>query len=112
MHKIDIALFLQNEYGEKECRTQIIDTIQSSLECCGGNGPMDWAGSKYASKDPSLPLSLIVSNVNNVFTIPESCCKDVGSIACNEARNIKIAGITSPAIYSTVLIFILIICVC
>lgn len=79
-----------------------MDTIQSGLECCGATGPADWAGSKYSSKDPSLPISLTVSSdANNVFKVPESCCRVVGD-ECNEGRNMKIAGIPSPAIYSEV----------
>ncbi|EFN69865.1 CD82 antigen [Camponotus floridanus] len=94
---------VKKEYGEVECRTQIMDTIQSGLECCGANGPADWAGSKYGSlsKDPSLPISLTVSaDADNMYKVPESCCKEIHSSACNESRNLKIAGIVSPAIYN------------
>lgn len=80
-----------------------MDAIQSGLECCGATGPADWAGSKYASKDPSLPISLTVSSdANNIFKVPESCCRDIGSTICDEGRNMKIAGVASPAIYSEV----------
>ncbi|XP_050462994.1 CD9 antigen-like [Cataglyphis hispanica] len=92
---------VKSEYGTVECRTQIMDAIQSGLECCGASGPADWAGSKYASKDPSLPISLTVSSdANNIFKVPESCCRDIGSTACDEGRNMKIAGVASPAIYN------------
>ncbi|GAB1869183.1 Tetraspanin [Camponotus japonicus] len=92
---------VKKEYGEVECRTQIIDAIQSGLECCGATGPADWAGSKYGGKDPSLPISLTVSaDATNIYKVPESCCREIGSTACNEGRNIKIAGIVGPAIYN------------
>lgn len=92
---------VKNEYGEIECRTQIIDAIQSGLECCGATGPADWAGSKYARKDSSLPLSITVSSdPNNIFKVPESCCKNMDSTICNQARNMRIAGAVNPGIYS------------
>lgn len=97
---------LQEEYGEVESRTQIMDAIQSGLECCGATGPADWAGSKYASKDPSLPISLTVSSdANNVFKVPESCCRDIGTTACNEGRDMKVAGVSSPAIFKEVMLY-------
>ncbi|EZA57085.1 CD82 antigen [Ooceraea biroi] len=92
---------VKNEYGEIECRTQIMDAIQSGLECCGANGPADWAGSKYSRKDPSLPLSITVSSdSNNMFKVPETCCKNMDSTECNEARNMRIAGIVNSEIYN------------
>ncbi|XP_029155750.1 CD9 antigen [Nylanderia fulva] len=92
---------VKKEYGDVESRTQIMDAIQSGLECCGATGPADWAGSKYASKDPSLPISLTVSNdANNVFKVPESCCRNIGTVACNEGRNMKVAGVTNDSIFS------------
>lgn len=81
-----------------------MDTIQATLECCGANGPEDWAGSKYASQDSSQSrFTLGVSNANNVFKIPKSCCKDATSTDCNDGRKMKIAGIVSSAIYSEVM---------
>ncbi|XP_011882401.1 PREDICTED: CD9 antigen [Vollenhovia emeryi] len=92
---------VKDEYGEIQCRTQIMDTIQATLECCGANGPMDWAGSKYASQDSSQArVTFGVSSTNNVFKIPKSCCKDASSAECNEGRQLKIAGVVSSAIYS------------
>ncbi|XP_011686679.1 PREDICTED: CD9 antigen [Wasmannia auropunctata] len=88
------------EYGEIQCRTQIMDTIQTTLECCGANGPADWAGSKYASQDSSR-FNFQVSNSNNIlFKIPKSCCKDPTSAACNEGRQMKVAAVVSSAIYN------------
>ncbi|XP_020288387.1 CD82 antigen isoform X2 [Pseudomyrmex gracilis] len=89
------------EYGEIESRTEIMDVIQSDLKCCGATGPADYAGSAYSNKDSSMPLLLTVSSdPNNLYKVPESCCKDSNSIACKEGRSIKVAGIVGPAIYS------------
>ncbi|KYM81792.1 PREDICTED: CD9 antigen [Atta cephalotes] len=92
---------VKDEYGEIQCRTQIMDTIQSTLECCGANGPEDWAGSKYGKQDSSqIRLNFGVSNAENIFRIPKSCCKDTDSTACNQGRQMKVAGVVSSAIYS------------
>lgn len=102
-----ISLF-QNKYGvDNNLDTQAMDAFQSGLGCCGATGPADWAGSKYATRDRSIPVSLTVSgDVNNVYKVPESCCKDKDSTACKESRNIKVASVVSPAIYSEVIILI------
>lgn len=82
-----------------------MNAFQSDLGCCGAIGPADWIGSKYATKDPSIPVSLTVSgDANNVYKVPESCCKDKDSEACKVARNIKVASVVSPAIYSEVIL--------
>lgn len=106
-YKNEHDYFSQDEYGEIQCRTQIMDTIQATLECCGANGPEDWAGSKYSQDSSQSRFTFGVSNSNNMFKIPKSCCKDATSTACNEGRQMKIAGVVSSAIYSEVmLIFI------
>ncbi|KAL6263763.1 CD82 antigen [Pogonomyrmex barbatus] len=99
--RISVISTVKNEYGEIQCRTQIMDSVQSSLECCGATGPADWAGSKYSTKDVSRSLSLTVSsNPDNMYKVPLSCCKNVNSTDCREGRNMKIAGVVSPGIYS------------
>ncbi|EFN76265.1 tetraspanin-1 [Harpegnathos saltator] len=92
---------IKNEYGVIESRTQIVDAFQYELECCGATGPADWAGSKYANKDPSLPFNLTVSSsVTNIYNVPESCCKMTDSAICNDTRKMKIGGIVSTEIHN------------
>ncbi|XP_014481711.1 PREDICTED: CD82 antigen [Dinoponera quadriceps] len=92
---------IKNEYGVIESRTQVVDAFQYELECCGFTGPADWAGSKYANKDPSLPFNLTVSGaVNNIYNVPESCCKMTDRNICNDTRQLKIGGIVNSAIHS------------
>ncbi|XP_025994109.1 CD82 antigen [Solenopsis invicta] len=95
---------VKDEYGEIQCRTQIMDTIQSTLECCGANGPADWAGSKYSNQkigqSSQSQLTFDVSNADNMFMIPKSCCKNANSEECISGVYAKIAGIVSSAIYS------------
>lgn len=85
-----------------------MDAFQSELGCCGATGPADWTGSKYATKDPSNPVSLTVSeDANNEYKVPESCCKDRSSGACKADRKIKVAGVVRSAIYSEVISLLL-----
>ena len=88
--------------------TGTVDAFQSDLGCCGATGPADWTGSKYAASESSNPISITVSgDPNNVFKVPESCCKDKDSVACKAAQNIKVADVVSPEIYSEVISFLL-----
>lgn len=94
---------MQNEYGVIESRTQIVDTFQYELECCGATGPADWAGSRYANKDPSLPFNLTVSSVASImYNVPESCCKMTDHDVCNDNRKMKIGGVVSSTIHNEV----------
>ncbi|XP_029036998.1 CD9 antigen-like [Osmia bicornis bicornis] len=99
--KSSVINTVKNKYGEDASQTEAVDAFQSGLGCCGATGPADWTGSKYATKDPSIPVSLTVSgDVNNMYKVPESCCKEKDSTVCKIARNIKVASIINPAIYS------------
>lgn len=92
---------VKDKYGETALYTETMDSFQSDLGCCGATDPADWTGSKYATRDPSIPVSLTVSgDANNVYKVPESCCKDKDSAACKTARNIRVGSAVSPAIYS------------
>lgn len=99
--KDTVMYTVKNEYGEIESRTQIVNSVQSDLGCCGATGPADWAGSKYSRKDASLPLSLTVSvGSNNFYDIPKSCCKVEDTEACNSARKVKVGGFVGSEIYN------------
>ncbi|XP_076301256.1 CD82 antigen isoform X2 [Lasioglossum baleicum] len=93
---------VKNKYSVEESYTQAVDSFQSDLGCCGATGPSDWTGSKYATKDASLPVSLTVSGeANNVYRVPESCCKVKDSPDCAAAREIKVASeVNFHAIYN------------
>lgn len=98
--KSSVINTVKNEYGEIESRTQTVDAFQTNLGCCGATGPADWAGSKYARKDSDSTISLTVTTEASPYMIPESCCKDRGSITCNVARNVKVAGTIGAGIYN------------
>ncbi|KZC13100.1 CD82 antigen, partial [Dufourea novaeangliae] len=99
--KSSVINTVKNKYGIDTAHTGAIDAFQSDLGCCGATGPSDWTGSKYATRDFSIPVSLTVSgDVNNMYKVPESCCKDKESPYCTLARNIKVGSEVSPAIYN------------
>ncbi|XP_033344529.1 CD82 antigen-like [Bombus vosnesenskii] len=99
--KSNVINTVKNKYGEDSAHTDTVDTFQSELGCCGATGPADWTGSKYATKDPSNPVSLTVSeDANNEYKVPESCCKNRSSSACKTDRKIKVAGVVKSTIYS------------
>ncbi|XP_066599527.1 tetraspanin-1 [Prorops nasuta] len=89
---------VKNEYGEIESRTQTVDAFQSGLHCCGATSPNDWAGSKYASHGSSQLGLTVTADASNVFSVPESCCKD--SSTCQFNRTFKLGDTISPAIYN------------
>ena len=103
----NIILF-QNEYGEIDSRTQIVDSVQTAFGCCGATGPGDWAGSKYSRKNGYLDqlsdksLRVGVSDPENFYDIPASCCKIKNMDDCNRARRVKFADVVGPDIYNTV----------
>lgn len=92
---------VQEEYGQISARTATFDSFQKNLKCCGANGPHDWAASKYNNVDRSNVLSVVVSNINHLYRIPESCCKDDDRALCETARKITVGGLINPAIYQT-----------
>ncbi|KAK9297654.1 hypothetical protein QLX08_008708 [Tetragonisca angustula] len=99
--KSSVISTVKNKYGVDTAHTGTVDAFQSDLGCCGATGPADWTGSKYAASESSNPISITVSgDPNNVFKVPESCCKDKDSVACKAAQNIKVADVVSPEIYS------------
>ncbi|KOX79905.1 CD82 antigen [Melipona quadrifasciata] len=106
--KSSVINTIKNKYGVDTAHTETVDTFQSDLGCCGATGPTDWTGSKYATSDSSTPVSITVSgDPNNVFKVPESCCKDKENVVCKAAQNIKVASVVNPAIYSEVISFLL-----
>ncbi|XP_043265448.1 CD9 antigen-like [Colletes gigas] len=96
--KSSVINTVKNKYGVDNAQIQAVDAFQSGLGCCGATGPADWAGSKYATKDPLAPVSLTVSGDASMYKVPESCCKD--STVCKEYQHIKVASEVNPAIYN------------
>ncbi|XP_043790444.1 CD9 antigen-like [Apis laboriosa] len=99
--KSSVINTVKNKYGEDSAHTETVDAFQSDLGCCGATGPADWTGSKYATSDSSFPVSFTVSgDANNMYKVPESCCKEKNSVDCKAGQNIKVASVVSSAIYN------------
>lgn len=61
------------------------------LECCGANGPSDWAGSKFNNAEKQ-GINLALSQPLTLFKLPHSCCsRPPGSEECKDLK-ISIAG--------------------
>ncbi|XP_055387659.1 CD81 antigen isoform X1 [Condylostylus longicornis] len=93
---------VQEEYGIIHTRTVTFDSFQRNLQCCGANGPNDWAASKYNNVDRSSILNIALSNANPFFSIPESCCNEkFTQNECDLARSVKAGNLINPTIYQT-----------
>lgn len=72
---------------------KILLLLLSKFNCCGANGPNDWASSKYNNEESSKILSMAVSSSNRHYRIPESCClADVAKEKCDISRVLPIAS--------------------
>ncbi|KAF7990588.1 hypothetical protein HCN44_000393 [Aphidius gifuensis] len=101
---------VKDEYGVIDHRTETVDAIQSGFECCGANGPSDWASSIYGKKDPSEPIRFTVSASPDTYYIPPSCCKRNDhaealdflreSDACNKVHKLIVGGVIPNTIYN------------
>lgn len=90
---------VQEEYGFVDTRTKTFDEIQRGLQCCGANGPRDWAGSKFNKGDRNI-LDLTVSSLVQVYKIPASCCREgVSSDLCDSIRNLGVSAHVPGTIY-------------
>ncbi|XP_031788933.1 tetraspanin-1 isoform X2 [Nasonia vitripennis] len=96
--KSSIQASIKYEYSIIPTRTQIVDSFQQNLGCCGATSPNDWAGSKFSSSDGSSEILLTVSQ-GTIFKVPKSCCKNETSFDCDMSRKIRIADILPSAIY-------------
>ncbi|CAH4037867.1 tetraspanin-10-like [Pieris brassicae] len=85
-----------HDYGVLPARTQIIDVIQSGLECCGASSPRDWQQSAWAagaSLEPgAVALDLSVAAEPAYYYVPPSCCIDGAVPACDVARRVPAAS--------------------
>jgi len=76
------------------------------LQCCGTQGPTDWASSKYAGGDGKKYLDLTVGRTEQKYKIPPSCCRVAEEDAvCVAGRQAVFGAQVSEVIYSDVSIF-------
>ncbi|XP_061713982.1 tetraspanin-1-like isoform X2 [Cydia pomonella] len=97
---------VRNEYGHGAA-TQLLDTIQAELKCCGAEGARDWQSSVWSRAEagasdaaPPQPddvaLDLSVTAPNSYYYVPPSCCLSTeeggDSAMCAEARRVPAAS--------------------
>jgi CD81 antigen len=91
---------VSNEYGIIPSRTVAFDAFQKAFECCGAQGPSDWATSRYNNVDRPNVLDIGFSKMNPTYKVPESCCKDdIGREVCNISRSLGSSAALNPNIY-------------
>ncbi|XP_003743646.1 leukocyte surface antigen CD53-like [Galendromus occidentalis] len=93
--KLEEVLF--EAYGRRDHLTMVVDFVQSTLKCCGVEGPADWADSIYNTGNVSRTGEPIQ---DKDYLIPASCCRF--KKRCTFARNITLAKNHTPrkGIYS------------
>lgn len=78
--------------------------VYFQLECCGADGPNDWAASRFNNVERSNALDLTISRLSPVFKVPTSCCSTKDINVCNNVRSLgvitSVKGIPN-GIYST-----------
>ncbi len=62
---------LSKEYSVVQPRTEIVDHIQNSLQCCGVDGPSDWSNSRYNVKGGIIDLAISTAKI--AYAVPPSC---------------------------------------
>ncbi|CAG9808772.1 unnamed protein product [Chironomus riparius] len=91
---------IANEYREVHARTEMVDHIQIHLQCCGVDGPADWANTKYNNAKGGL-LDLSVTNKLS-YSVPPSCCKNgTERSLCETTRKGAITTSVNPIINKT-----------
>lgn len=74
------------------------------LKCCGANGPLDWAGSRY-NKGDKQNVMLAITSQPQLYSVPPSCCSaDPESDICKAAVKTGVAARISDLIYSEVIL--------
>ncbi|KAH8409792.1 hypothetical protein KR222_007364 [Zaprionus bogoriensis] len=93
---------VQEEYGQRgmSSHTVSFDSLQKNLQCCGADGPGDWATSRFNNVDRTNIVDIAVSSMNVFYNIPESCCKDnLKDNECDQNRRLKFGGPLNTSIY-------------
>jgi CD81 antigen len=73
--KLNFKHTINNEYKAIESRTEIVDVIQTHLQCCGVDGPSDWSNSKYNGAKSGSLIDLAISSSKLAYAVPPSCKK-------------------------------------
>lgn len=93
-----LANSIQHDYGFNEMKTTAFDVIQNELECCGSEGPTDWAESRYNGADQKSAMEIGIAGAVGVYKVPASCCVVKEETTCEIARQVALAGVIPGAI--------------
>jgi len=74
---------VQEKYLNNTITTKVWDIVQSQLECCGGQGPKDWALSKYNGFEETREIGIGSGKRSLPYIVPSSCCRTINSTMCS-----------------------------
>lgn len=96
----NVASIVRNEYGIMQERRLTFDAIQEGLQCCGANGPSDWADSSFNNKLEKGGVRLAISSTPTNYNVPYSCCSnEVSPEVCKTITQIVDSKPISSSIY-------------
>ena len=71
--KTNFKYTINNEYSEIPSRKNLVDNIQTNLQCCGVDGPSDWNYSKYNGAKSGSVIDLSLTATKLAYSVPPSC---------------------------------------
>jgi len=75
---VNVDQTVTEKYTNGTYTAKVWDLIQNQLECCGGEGPLDWARSRYSGYEETREIGIGGSKFAP-FLIPDSCCSSNSS---------------------------------
>lgn len=96
-------------HNNSTATTQTFDLIQEGLQCCGADGPKDWARSVYngyyenTAPEIGIPKKMgsnILLSISSPFNIPKSCCKLPDTKECDrDVQQVDPSNLPTHIIY-------------
>lgn len=82
--KGQVQHMIHKDYEVSEVITKTIDTMQHDLQCCGVEGPQDWAASRINQNAQDVFGAAVEAGIRStgIYKVPKSCCVDEDSGAC------------------------------
>ncbi|KPJ00100.1 Tetraspanin-33 [Papilio xuthus] len=63
-----------------------IDSLQVSLNCCGGNSYLDYIGMEFTSNHSTVVVSNVIDGDQITVVLPRSCCVSASEVYCTRLR--------------------------
>ncbi|XP_077558975.1 CD9 antigen-like isoform X2 [Haemaphysalis longicornis] len=82
--KGQVQHMIHKDYQVSEVITKTIDTMQHDLQCCGVEGPQDWAASRINQNAQDVLGAVMEAGIRStgLYQVPKSCCVDEDSSSC------------------------------